>query len=177
MKDAAIDSGCLWPRNKSSLHAPQRFNRLYGWAALPHSSSLSQFSGWVSNQRLDHQWRDWNDFQRLRRNCRYKGFEGGFQATLFLEAEIAVPVGAKIHGSGAAEETAVVRTETVWPSGVWDRCFSAIYFERKFEALKKIRKRKLIWRDEESAESNRNNMHEPETSHREKHNKRKTVYR
>ncbi|KAF3611066.1 hypothetical protein DY000_02045828 [Brassica cretica] len=40
------------------------------------------------------------------------------EATLFLEAEIAVPVGAKIHGSGAAEETAVVRTETVWPSGV-----------------------------------------------------------
>ncbi|KAL0813777.1 hypothetical protein Bca101_070220 [Brassica carinata] len=38
MKDAAIDSGCLWPRNKSSLHAPQRFNRLYGWAALPRET-------------------------------------------------------------------------------------------------------------------------------------------
>ncbi|WZZ66355.1 hypothetical protein YC2023_077725 [Brassica napus] len=36
----------------------------------------------------------------------------------FRTREIAVQVGAKIHGSGAAEETAVVRTETVWPSGV-----------------------------------------------------------
>ena len=40
-----------------------------------------------------------------------KRFDGGFHASLLPEAQIAVAVGAKIHGGG--EETPVVRTETV----------------------------------------------------------------
>ncbi|KAG2268734.1 hypothetical protein Bca52824_063289 [Brassica carinata] len=82
MKDAAIDSGCLWPRNKSSLHA--------------RNDSTVFMAGLRCHIR------------RLYLNS----------ADEFRTREIAVPVGAKIHGSGAAEETAVVRTETVWPSGV-----------------------------------------------------------
>ncbi|KAG2292035.1 hypothetical protein Bca52824_038704 [Brassica carinata] len=87
MKDAAIDSGYLWARNKSSLHALQRFNHLYGWVFV----CVGTFVVLISIQRMS--------------------FEP--EASLFLEAEIAVAVGAKIHGSGAVEETTVVRTETV----------------------------------------------------------------
>ncbi|CAN6854502.1 unnamed protein product [Brassica oleracea] len=46
-------------------------------------------------------------------NCRDRGFQGGFHASLFLEAEMAVAVGANIHGGGAVEEAADDRTRTV----------------------------------------------------------------
>ncbi|CAG7878854.1 unnamed protein product [Brassica rapa] len=46
-------------------------------------------------------------------DCRDRGFHGGFHASLFLEAEMAVEVGANIHGGGAAEEAADDRTQTV----------------------------------------------------------------
>ncbi|WZZ28148.1 hypothetical protein YC2023_011549 [Brassica napus] len=46
-------------------------------------------------------------------NCRDRGFQGGFHASLFLEAEMAVAVGANILGGGAVEEAADDRTRTV----------------------------------------------------------------
>lgn len=68
----------------------------------------------------------------------------GFHASLFLEAEMAVAVGANIHGGGAAEEAADDRTQTV----AFRRLTLMLFRHRSWGKVRcfksKINKRQLI---------------------------------
>lgn len=93
-----------------------------------------QFSWWILNERWDRRRRDGSDLRR--RRGRYGGerwFDGGFHGglLLLLETEIAVAIGAEIHGGGASEEAAVVSAETV----AFRRLTSMLFRHRSWEFL------------------------------------------
>ena len=127
-----LSSGYLWARNKSfrigtwtqstrpisctlcndsAIYAAVRlFESSSSARSSPYLSSADGFQtrGYIIREETG------NDLWRRRGNGGEKRFDGGFHESLLFEAEIrSVAVGAKIHGGGAAEEAAVVRTETM----------------------------------------------------------------